>query len=211
MLKMTPEQRQWLRPLLNEGLGLSFWMFLALASGLGLVVYFFRGAEAFDQSWGGSLNTTLDMLPRVGAALVIAGMVWVLMPREALSRFVGRDSGLRGLVVATIAGIITLGGPSSAFPLLAVLAAAGADRGIMIAYITSWATLGIQRTLMWDLPLMGPDFTLTRLAVSLPLPILAGQIARWLPIEMTLKTDLQPTYPPDPDEGDPTDDERGRS
>lgn len=211
MPKPTPEQRKWLTALLKQGLGMSFWMFILLAVTLGGVVYLVEGAEAFDRTWHGSLDTVLGMMPRVGAALVVAGMIWVLLPREAVSRFVGRDSGLRGLVVATIAGVITLGGPSSAFPLLAVLATAGADRGIMIAYITSWATLGIQRTLMWDLPLMGPDFTLTRLAVSLPLPILAGQIARWLPIEMTLKTDAQPHYRPDPDEGDLVDDEGKRT
>jgi hypothetical protein len=66
--------------------------------------------------------------------------------------------------------------------LLAILAGAGADRGILVSYITSWALLGVQRMIVWDIPLMGVDFSVLRFAVSLPLPILAGYIARRISI-----------------------------
>lgn len=191
MRRLNDEQRRWLATLLGEGLGASFWAFAGIALITGTVVYVFQGSESFYSTAYGSLQSAFGMMPRILAALTMAGMIWVLLPREMVSRFVGRSRGFMGLIFATIAGVITLGGPSSAFPLLAVLAAAGADRGILIAFITSWATLGLQRTIMWDVPLMGPEFTLIRMLASMPLPIIAGLIARRIPIELQLKTDTE--------------------
>lgn len=204
MRRLNQDQQRWLRALLREGVGFSFWAFAALALITGGLVYYFQGPERFYTTGYDSLTSAVGMMPRILAALVMAGMIWVLLPREILSRFIGRSSGFMGLIFATVAGVITLGGPSSAFPLLAVLAAAGADRGILIAFITSWATLGLQRTVMWDLPLMGPEFTLVRMLASVPLPIIAGLIARRIPMELQLKTDVDRTVqlPPDDDDLD---------
>lgn len=190
MRKLNPDQQRWLTALLREGVGLSFWAFAGIGVITGALVYIFQGPESFYTTMYNSLESALGMMPRILAALVMAGMIWVLLPRELVSRFVGRSTGIMGLIFATVAGVVTLGGPSSAFPLLAVLAAAGADRGILIAFITSWATLGLQRTVMWDLPLMGPEFTLIRMLASVPLPIIAGIIARRIPIELHLRTDI---------------------
>lgn len=153
---------------------------------MGAVCYQFLGPQAFHTAVRGDLELLADMLPRVVAALTVAGMVWVLLPRERFSRLIGKESGLRGLVIASAAGIVTPGGPASAFPLLAVIGSAGADRGALVAYITSWAILGMQRILVWDLPFMGAEFSLTRFLISLPLPILAGLIARRLPLSLLL-------------------------
>jgi uncharacterized membrane protein YraQ (UPF0718 family) len=98
----------------------------------------------------------------------------------------GAQSGFAGLLLATLAGLMTPGGPMASFPMVLVLAVAGADRGALIAYITSWALLGFQRTLVWELPVLGADFALLRLAVCLPLPLLAGVLARRLTLPLVL-------------------------
>jgi hypothetical protein len=87
------------------------------------------------------------------------------------------------------AGLITPGGPASAFAFLAILAAAGADRGILVTYITSWALLGMQRIVVWDIPFMGMEFSVLRLLISVPLPIVAGLIARRLPYATAIESD----------------------
>jgi uncharacterized membrane protein YraQ (UPF0718 family) len=178
--------RHWLLALVRDGFGRSFWWFLAFAIVMGVVCYQLLGPKAFDEAVSQDLLLLADMLPRVIAALTVAGLVWVLLPRDRMSRLIGKESGFRGLVIATVAGIITPGGPASAYPLLAVIGGAGADRGSLVAYITSWAILGIQRILIWDVPLMGVEFSLTRFLISLPLPIVAGLIARRLPLSLSL-------------------------
>lgn len=183
-------RRIWFKALLKDSFGGPFWGFAALAIILAIVVYVTRGSVAFERAWAGNVNSLTSTVPRMFAALLMAGLIWVLLPRELLSRFIGKHSGLKALVIAAFAGVITPGGPAASFPLLAVLGGAGADRGIMIAYITSWATLGMQRILVWDLPFMGGEFTLTRILVSLPLPIIAGLIARQIPINIVLKEEF---------------------
>ncbi len=177
----------WRRSVLVTAFGKSFWGFFAAAAALGLVCWAVKGGEVVALAFEEDLRLILGLFPRVLVALSIAALIWVMMPRDKMSALVGAESGLRGLVIAAAAGTVTPGGPSSAYSLLAVLAVSGADRGALIAYITAWATLGMQRILIWDVPFMGEEFAILRFVVGLPLPILAGLIARRLPLELRVK------------------------
>lgn len=181
------ESRDWRRGLLSTAFGRSFWGFLGAALFFGLLAWAVKGPDAVSAALESDLRILLDLLPRVLVALSIAALVWVMIPRERMRALVGSESGLRGLVVATAAGTVTPGGPSSAYSLLAVLGVSGADRGAMVAYIVAWATLGMQRILVWDFPFMGTDFAFLRFLVSLPLPVVAGLIARRLPFALSVK------------------------
>ena len=68
------------------------------------------------------------------------------------------------------------------------LLAVGADFGATIAMVVSWTLIGYGRAVAWELPIMGTDFTLWRLLISLPLPVLAGALGRFVYARM---------YPPD--------------
>ncbi len=186
----------WTRALLKDAFGLGFFGFLAFAAVSGLVCYAVIGGDAVASALATDIDVLFTLLPRVVVAISVAALLWVMLPRDRVSHFIGRDSGLRGLFIATMAGTITPGGPSSAYALLAMLGAAGADRGAMIAYIAAWATLGLQRMLVWDLPFMGGEFAILRFAVCLPLPIVAGLIARRLPLTLRLRD--QPPSPKSP-------------
>ena len=153
------------------------------------ICYGVLGSEVFDSAVARDKQLIANTLPRLAAAQIVAGLIWVMLPRDRFSRLLGENSGHRGLVIATVAGIITPGGPASAYPFLAIIAAAGADRGVLVTYITSWALLAAQRIIVWDLPFMGIEFSSLRFLVCLPLPLLAGLIARRLPISVSINTD----------------------
>lgn len=187
--------RDWWIRVLREGFGFSFWLFAAFASITAVVSYALLGPEAFAGAVPDNLRQLGYMLPVVATAQVVAGFVWVLVPHEHVSRLVGPDGGKHGLLIATASGIITPGGPAAAFSLLALIGGVGADRGILVAYITSWSLLGMERLLVWDLPLMGAEFSATRFLVCLPFPFVAGTIARRLPFLLRLTT------PPPPQSG----------
>jgi uncharacterized membrane protein YraQ (UPF0718 family) len=178
--------RDWWLRLIKTAFGRSFWGFMAFAVVAGTACWLALGEDAFFDALVTDVGLILGMMPRVGLALTLAGLLWVTLPRDRVTALIGKESGLRGLFVAAGAGIVTPGGPSSAFALLAVLGGAGADRGAMIAYIVSWAILGIQRILVWDVPFMGAEFSLVRFLVCLPLPIVTGLIARRLPFTLRL-------------------------
>lgn len=120
----------------------------------------------------------LRVAPLIVAALILAEFLQRLLPADRMQRWVGAESGWRGLVVATVAGTITPGGPFAAFPLVLAFQRAGADFGACVAYVTAWSVLGFHRVLIFELPLLGPEFTWLRLVVSLPMPLAAGALAR---------------------------------
>ncbi len=45
--------------------------------------------------------------------------------------------------------------------------------------VVSWTLIGYGRAVAWELPIMGADFTLWRIVISLPLPVLAGALGRF--------------------------------
>jgi uncharacterized membrane protein YraQ (UPF0718 family) len=145
-----------------------------------LVVYLRDGQARFLDILISDFHLFVDILPKVLAACVIAALVAVLMPREVVLRWVGAESGFLGILIATLAGVICPGGPITIFPVAAAFVAIGADIGAAIAFITSWTLLGYARALVWELPFFGGDFLIWRSIISIPLPIVAGLLARFV-------------------------------
>jgi uncharacterized membrane protein YraQ (UPF0718 family) len=95
-----------------------------------------------------------------------------------VARWVGHESGFSGLLIAAFFGFLLPGGPITIFPVAGAFLAMGADAGAVVAFITSWTLIGYTRALVWELPFFGPDFVIWRIVEALPLPILAGILAR---------------------------------
>ena len=140
------------------------------------------GAAAVGHSLYHAWELFLFIAPSLLAGLLLAAALRQLMTPGALARWMGAESGWFGLMVATVAGSLTPGGPMAAFPLVLVLGGAGADRGALVAYILGWSLNGFQKLLVYEVPLLGPDFAIMRTLITLPMPMLAGWIARKLPI-----------------------------
>jgi uncharacterized membrane protein YraQ (UPF0718 family) len=118
------------------------------------------------------------ILPRLVPALILAGLMQVLVPEEVVSRYFGREGGLRAILIATLAGVLTPGGPMVSVPFMVALAHSGAALPPLVAYMTSWSLFGMQRIIAWEAPLMGWHFVAVRTASSLVFPILAGWIVK---------------------------------
>lgn len=157
---------------------LLFLMAFALASAAGC--YFINGPEAFVQALDDEVGLVLSVLPTITGAVLLAACLQVLLPIEAIKRQLGQDSGWRGLLLATTIGLFVPGGPMASFPLMLAVMGAGADVAASVAFLTSWSVLGLQRVIVWEIPLMGGDFALIRFLASLPLPIIAAFSAVWL-------------------------------
>ena len=121
---------------------------------------------------------TVEILPLLVFAFIIAGMVQVLIPKELISRWVGGESGLRGILIGTVAGGLTPGGPYVSLPLVAGLLKAGAGVGTMVAYLTAWSLWAVGRLPM-EFGMLGWRFTLVRLACTFFFPPIAGLIAQF--------------------------------
>jgi uncharacterized membrane protein YraQ (UPF0718 family) len=136
-------------------------------------------AGVLDVAWADT-GLFARMLPNVLAGCLIAALVTILLPRDTISRWVGKDSGIRGILISAGVGIIVPGGPFTIYPIAAAFLGMGADAAAVVTLITSWTTIGVSRALVWELPFLGFDFVLWRWLAALPLALLAGVAVRAL-------------------------------
>lgn len=124
------------------------------------------------------------ILPRVLAGCLLGAFIAEILPHEKVSRSLGPNSGLKGLLIGAAFGAILPGGPFTAYPVASALLTVGADFGATIAMVVSWTLIGYGRAVAWELPIMGTDFVLWRILISLPVPILAGALGRFVYVRL---------------------------
>ncbi|MFC1908406.1 permease [Chloroflexota bacterium] len=124
-------------------------------------------------------NMLWGMLPLFVFALIIAGMVQQLVPKELISHWVGAESGFRGILIGTFLGSIAPGGPFVCMPLAAGLLRSGANVGTVVAFLTSWSLIAVTR-LPLEFGILGWKVTFIRLACVFFFPPIAGFLANRL-------------------------------
>src|SRR5262245_42992144 len=118
------------------------------------------------------------ILPRLIPALILTGMLQVVIPQETVARYFGHGAGLKAILMASAAGMLTPGGPMVSVPLLVVLANSGMALGPLVAYMTAWSLFGLQRIIAWEAPFLGWRFVMIRVTASLAFPVLAGWLVK---------------------------------
>lgn len=126
----------------------------------------------------GALGFLSLLLPKIAAGMFIAAAIPILIPRDRISGWIGRDSGVAGLVFATVAGALLPGGPAMIFPLTGAILVSGADLAASFAFVTGWSLFNLNRTLIWELSFLPSDFVGLRVLLCFPLPILLGLAVR---------------------------------
>jgi uncharacterized membrane protein YraQ (UPF0718 family) len=149
-----------------------------------LLVYRRDGIDGVTAILTNDLALFGGILPRVLAGCLLGAFVAEILPHDKVSQSLGPQSGLKGLLIGTAFGAILPGGPFTAYPVASALLSVGADFGATIALVVSWTLIGYGRAVAWELPIMGTDFTLWRLVISLPLPVLAGALGRFVYIRI---------------------------
>ena len=124
------------------------------------------------------------ILPRVFAGCLLGAFIAEILPHDKVSRSLGPNSGLKGLLIGAAFGAILPGGPFTAYPVASALLTVGADFGATISMVVSWTLIGYGRAIAWELPIMGTDFTLWRIVICLPLPLIAGAFGRFVYVRM---------------------------
>lgn len=126
-----------------------------------------------------AFKLTLEVLPLLFFAFIIAGFIQVLIPSDLINKWVGTESGAKGIFLGTIAGALTPGGPYVSLPIVAALAKSGAGIGTLVAFLTSWSLWAIARLPM-EVGILGVKFTLVRILSVFIFPPIAGYIANFL-------------------------------
>jgi len=132
-----------------------------------------RGLEASGRLLRG---VWLDLV----LGFVLAGLMDVLIPAPALSRWLGDERPGRGILVGWAAGLVIPGGPYLVFPVVASLFQKGAAPGPLISLLTAKTLVSPIRMLTYEAPLLGWPLTLARFIPGVLLPPVMGVIGQWL-------------------------------
>lgn len=144
-----------------------------------LVIGYYRGEGQHIYGLKSAVEMILEILPLLIFAFIVAGMVQVLLPKELLSKWIGGESGFRGIMIGTVVGGFAPGGPYVSLPIAAALMRSGAGVGTMVAFLTGWSLWAVSRIPM-EVGIMGWRFTLIRLVSTFFFPPVAGFIAQFL-------------------------------
>jgi uncharacterized membrane protein YraQ (UPF0718 family) len=120
-----------------------------------------------------------QVTPLLIAAFLVAGMTQVLVTQEFVTKWLGSQTGWKGIGLACLAGALIPGGPYVYYPVTAVMLHNGAGIGVLVSFITAKNLWSVSR-LPYEIALIGLEFTMARYLVTLVFPPLVGFLAETL-------------------------------
>ncbi|MBC8505063.1 MAG: permease [Anaerolineales bacterium] len=121
----------------------------------------------------------LQVFPLLIAAFLTAGLIQALVTEETVTRWLGSESGWRGIALACLGGALIPGGPYVYYPIAAALLNTGAGLGVLVAFISAKNLWSISRIPV-EVALLGPRITIIRYVVTFAIPPLLGFAAEAL-------------------------------
>lgn len=152
---------------------------MGIFAGLLMFMGYYKGAGQHIKGMRSALDMTIQILPLLIFAFAVAGMIQVLLPQDLITKWVGAEAGLRGIIIGSVAGGLCPGGPFVSLPIAAGLLRSGASMGTMVAFLTGWSIWAVSRLPM-EVGILGWKFTLIRILSTLFFPPFAGLIAQIL-------------------------------
>ena len=153
---------QWL---LLLTIGLYLWAFAAAPD---------RAAKAL------SIGTTTfaSVLLLITAVFGLVGLLQVWISRELIVRLLGREGGIKGLLIAALCGTLLIGPAYIIFPLLMSIQKQGARWAVITIVLTSYAVK--LQMIPIEVGFLGWPFTLGRAVVTIALAIPTGLLVEAL-------------------------------
>ncbi len=108
-----------------------------------------------------------EMLLVIPPVFILLGLLDVWVSRDTMIRYMGEDSGIKGVILAFIIGSSAAGPLYGAFPVAAVFMKKGVKFSNIMIFIGAWSTTKIPM-LLFEMSSLGWEFMLTRLLVDIP-------------------------------------------
>ena len=128
-----------------------------------------RKGPVISTSW----DFFIEMMLILPAVMVILGLFAVFVTKETIVKYLGKTSGIKGIILAIILGALPTGPLYVAFPMAAALLKKGAKISNIIVFLSAWACIKIPQEMV-ELQFLGPQFMLLRLILTIIFVILMG-------------------------------------
>ena len=150
---------------------------LGVVAGILVFVVHTKGGDAMASVRSG-LTTTVKIFPILAFALMAASALEHIIPEDWIIRWIGAESGARGIFIGTLAGALCPpGGAIVVYGMVAGLLKAGAGVGTMVALVTSYNLMALHR-IPFEISMLGWQFLVVRLMSVILLAPIAGFIAQ---------------------------------
>ncbi len=127
----------------------------------GLALSFFKDRQKTKMALKKAWKAFENILPQFLAILVIIGLAFAVLSPETITKLLGANSGIWGVLVASFIGSITLIPGFVAFPLAAALLKSGAGYMQIAAFVSTLMMVGIV-TMPLEIKTFGKRATLVR-------------------------------------------------
>ena len=128
---------------------------------IGLVLSFIKDRNKTKTAVKKALKSFENILPQFLSILVIIGLAFAILSPETITKLLGTNSGVWGVLAASLIGSITLIPGFIAFPLAAALLKTGAGYMQIAAFVSTLMMVGIV-TLPMEIKTFGKRATLVR-------------------------------------------------
>ncbi|NLZ48564.1 MAG: permease [Clostridiales bacterium] len=112
-------------------------------------------------------DSFIQMIEVVPPIMILLGLVDVWISREKMMKYMGEDSGLKGIILSIIIASIGAGPMYAAFPFTAVLIKKGVKFSNVITFMNAWCVIKIS-TVLFEISSLGYNFTFLRLIIDIP-------------------------------------------
>lgn len=157
----------------------------AVAIGLFVLIDHKVGMQAINIS----IYQFWQMLLVIPPVFILLGLLDVWVPRETMIKYMGEDSGLKGVILSILIGSAAAGPLYGAFPVAAVFVKKGVKFSNILIFIGAWSTVKIPMFL-FEMTALGAKFAVTRLLVDIPGIIIIAYILS----NMISKQDVEKIY-----------------
>ncbi len=146
---------------------------------IGLYVWAFVVApeRASEALWVGS-STFASVLILIIAVFGLVGILQVWISRDLIVRLLGRDAGIKGLLIAALCGTLLIGPAYIIFPLLMSIQKQGARWAVIAIVLTSYAVK--LQMIPIEVGFLGWPFSIGRALITIALAIPTGLLIETL-------------------------------
>lgn len=128
---------------------------------LSLIISFFKSKEKTKMVLKKAWKSFENIMPQFLSIILIIGVMLAVLTPEQISRFLGQDSGIIGVIMAAFIGAVTLIPGFVAFPLASALLHNGAGITQIAAFVSTLMMVGII-TIPVEIEYFGKKVTIIR-------------------------------------------------
>ena len=133
-----------------------------------IILLYYIHMPAGIKAFNFSLSNTKEMLGLIPPIFVFMGLLDTRIPKETFIKYMGENSGFKGIFTALFLGSAAAGPLYIAFPIAMLLLKKKAKLAYVFFFLGVWSTTKIP-LLLYEISYMGLRFTAIQVAVCIPL------------------------------------------